>query len=552
MDISPTIHNAETKCTDAETTFEKTDCKLEVSGQRKCTVVDTAFDETSSTRQDSDEMKCSVSVTAKLDQAECTAMDTVSEKQAFIKQESDLTDSTERDALLEKMPVMPDHTDSDSRPTKETLPKLSCDQQCLKQTECTVSDAALTEATCQTETTVLDTVLEKVACQSEGTVPDKPMGKSRPEFIRAEISVPDPVSEETVCERQNSYETESTVMDTAPEKTNIDRLYADQSDCPGTDNVLLQKAECKKMDLCNVCDENAAKYRCPKCLIRTCSVQCVKAHKASANCDGVRCKTAFVPMTVYNENHMLSDYRLLEEIARSCDNNDRDLKQTAFTSKWTTIQRNEARRRNINLKLAPLGFTMHKENSTRYDIRSKSFQWHVEWQFLPLDFKLQANRVPDSKTVWEALTNVSDEIVSQRPEIQSYLENVNVAIFMRRLDYPSNIEKYHRIDAKVTIKEALEGKTVAEFPRFIVVLLSEADEYLKKVSDEVSPHVDLTDFEETKPSDRRNFHRKKFGRGGHNRKPYQKKFESQSRQSHDHKEPPPLSFHNHTAADTFP
>lgn len=321
---------------------------------------------------------------------------------------------------------------------------------------------------------------------------------------------------------------------------------SDQAKCTDTES---EKRKCNREDLCNVCVENAAKYRCPKCLTRTCSLACVKAHKKSKNCDGVRCKTAYVPMSGYKENNMLSDYRLLEEIARSCDNNDRDLKRTPFTtSKWTAIQRKEALRRNINLKLAPVLFTMHKENSTKYDFRSKSFQWHIEWHFLPLDFKLQATKVPDSKTVREALKDSS----SGKPEIQSYLENANIAIFMRRLDYPSSTEKYHRIDTKLTIKEALEGKTVVEFPRFIVVLISEADGYLKKVNEEVSPHIETTNFEERKSQNRRNSQRKKFGRGSHNRKPYQKKIEPQSRQSRDYHEPTSLSFHNHTASDTFP
>lgn len=314
------------------------------------------------------------------------------------------------------------------------------------------------------------------------------------------------------------------------------------------------ETEGKKEDMCKVCDENTAKYRCPKCLTRTCSLECVKAHKKSTKCDGVRCKTAYVPMSAYNENHLLSDYRLLEEIARSCDNNDRGLKKTPYTiSKWTAIQRNEARRRNIDLKLAPLVFSTHQENSTRYDIRSKSFQWHIEWQFMPLDFKVQVKKVPDSNTIWQALSHISSEIVSGKPGIQSYLENANIAIFIRRLDYPSNVEKYHRIDTKLTIKEALGGKTVVEFPRFIVVLLSEADEYLSKVSEEVSPHADATNFEEKKPQNRRNFHqRKKFGRGNHNRRPHQKQSESQSRQPRGDNEPTSLSIHNHTASDTFP
>jgi len=41
-------------------------------------------------------------------------------------------------------------------------------------------------------------------------------------------------------------------------------------------------------DPCDTCLVNEFKYRCPKCLIKSCSLPCVKKHKEEKGCDGVR------------------------------------------------------------------------------------------------------------------------------------------------------------------------------------------------------------------------------------------------------------------------
>ena len=39
---------------------------------------------------------------------------------------------------------------------------------------------------------------------------------------------------------------------------------------------------------CQMCNSNDFKYKCPKCLTKTCSLQCSKDHKVKYNCDGVK------------------------------------------------------------------------------------------------------------------------------------------------------------------------------------------------------------------------------------------------------------------------
>jgi len=46
----------------------------------------------------------------------------------------------------------------------------------------------------------------------------------------------------------------------------------------------------KDVEVCGVCGDAEAKYKCPRCAKRTCSLKCVKAHKQADEC---RCLPAF-------------------------------------------------------------------------------------------------------------------------------------------------------------------------------------------------------------------------------------------------------------------
>jgi hypothetical protein len=70
---------------------------------------------------------------------------------------------------------------------------------------------------------------------------------------------------------------------------------------------------------CQVCGKAAAKYCCPRCDRRTCSLDCVKAHKEATGCSGKRDRTAFVGRGAFDERTFLSDYRFLEEVKLADD-----------------------------------------------------------------------------------------------------------------------------------------------------------------------------------------------------------------------------------------
>lgn len=61
-----------------------------------------------------------------------------------------------------------------------------------------------------------------------------------------------------------------------------------------------------RLGTCEMCSSLAAKYTCPGCEINTCSVNCVKEHKTTYDCDGKRNKTAYKPLAKLSDTDFQS------------------------------------------------------------------------------------------------------------------------------------------------------------------------------------------------------------------------------------------------------
>ena len=80
-----------------------------------------------------------------------------------------------------------------------------------------------------------------------------------------------------------------------------------------------------RLGACVICEDKAAKYKCPKCQFSTCSLKCVQLHKVENNCDGIRDKSRFIPKDKIADIDIMSDYRLLESTTRCIDSYNRDV-----------------------------------------------------------------------------------------------------------------------------------------------------------------------------------------------------------------------------------
>ena len=63
----------------------------------------------------------------------------------------------------------------------------------------------------------------------------------------------------------------------------------------------------------------AAKYKCPRCEVRSCSLSCVTRHKEEQGCDGVRDRVRYLPLNRFSDMDVASDFRLLEEVSNQVD-----------------------------------------------------------------------------------------------------------------------------------------------------------------------------------------------------------------------------------------
>ncbi|BEI83177.1 hypothetical protein CcaverHIS002_0310450 [Cutaneotrichosporon cavernicola] len=66
---------------------------------------------------------------------------------------------------------------------------------------------------------------------------------------------------------------------------------------------------------CSIC-KSPAKYTCPRCAARSCSLPCSKAHKEKKGCSGVRDPAAFVPLAKFTQGTWDGDYAWLESTRR--------------------------------------------------------------------------------------------------------------------------------------------------------------------------------------------------------------------------------------------
>ena len=57
-------------------------------------------------------------------------------------------------------------------------------------------------------------------------------------------------------------------------------------------------------EICAQCGTDVAKYRCPRCNIRTCSAGCVKAHKDDTGCTGKRDRTGYVSLREFDDRQL--------------------------------------------------------------------------------------------------------------------------------------------------------------------------------------------------------------------------------------------------------
>ncbi|CBQ72415.1 conserved hypothetical protein [Sporisorium reilianum SRZ2] len=163
--------------------------------------------------------------------------------------------------------------------------------------------------------------------------------------------------------------------------------------------------------ICVQCAQ-AAKYTCPACAARTCSLACTRAHKAadSGGCSGsagphdagpssasssastsANAAHAYVPLTQYTESHLMADFHFLSSISRTTAETGRNivsLNLVPASSSPSTRQTNQQRQREqlvkqlhyrrLRVMVLPEGMARRKTNLSAFQPREKRFVLTVE------------------------------------------------------------------------------------------------------------------------------------------------------------------------------
>jgi len=130
---------------------------------------------------------------------------------------------------------------------------------------------------------------------------------------------------------------------------------------------------------CAVCQQAVAKYRCPACDLRSCSLACASAHKRSTGCTGKRPVAKFVaPVKAFTDELVMRDFGFLSEVDAAVDRASRDeyvtsralhLHQTHTHRKRITLARAcAAPERLVKLVMAPGAMSLARHNTTKVKV----------------------------------------------------------------------------------------------------------------------------------------------------------------------------------------
>ncbi|KAG5848016.1 hypothetical protein ANANG_G00132380 [Anguilla anguilla] len=263
----------------------------------------------------------------------------------------------------------------------------------------------------------------------------------------------------------------------------MESLLVSKSEHDDSVDEVQRKKRKISLAICGTCGTEEARYRCPGCLKHSCSLPCVKTHKSESGCSGMRDKTAFVPISKFDEMNLLSDYRLLEDTSRLVDSTHRDpLILRPRTTKCAKMLMRNAQRFNLRLKLLPPGFSRRCENSTFFHKKAGQFFWHLKFLFPQSDAVFTERRVPDDRTLQQILSSYvhpteSEPIRRQRLKAYVHAPPDQVKVFMKAENRNPNCARYHELDLQKSLRENLRFKVVVEYPEFHVTLRDHCQNY---------------------------------------------------------------------------
>lgn len=245
---------------------------------------------------------------------------------------------------------------------------------------------------------------------------------------------------------------------------------------------------------CEICKQNEFKYTCPRCLVKTCSVKCVKNHKEKLNCSGIKDKFLKCRnIKEIDENNFYKDVSFINESINGVNVANKKIyhlshnDENVTEKKHKNLKRLAKKFRNVNFICCPNILQRFKENKSYCDAPNKKFYWSVKFIFVISD-----------ETKYEHLfTNVFDDIDftlnTMLDHLKDNIKDVDAKLlpYVSYPDWEKKIKIFYRIDQNtnfftkkkcskignyyyeecdwnLTLKELIDGKDVYEYPEFYI------------------------------------------------------------------------------------
>ncbi|XP_046403072.1 box C/D snoRNA protein 1 [Ischnura elegans] len=233
-----------------------------------------------------------------------------------------------------------------------------------------------------------------------------------------------------------------------------------------------------RLSKCEVCQNSNARYTCPRCEVRTCSLKCVKIHKSVLECNGERDKVAYKPLSKFTNIDLLSDYRLMEEVTRSVDAYLRDpSKRFTRTKRELPFHLNRLRiaaaKRGCQLYFLPQNFERHMENTTFFDWKKNIIFWKIDWIFPQANnLIMHSERLQETEKLSRALSQFLDPNLQDNPALQFYQAagSTGIMLLLKAEGVKKSHSRFYELDLSTSVKANLRDKFIVEYPTITVVL----------------------------------------------------------------------------------
>lgn len=262
---------------------------------------------------------------------------------------------------------------------------------------------------------------------------------------------------------------------------------------------------------CVICSSSDFKYKCPSCLVRTCSLDCFKAHKLQLKCTGLRDSLKFKRLANFDDDQLREDFRFLDDYSRQMNGIKRQKRNIVQSlndlPNWLKKLKFEANRRQIKLKILPAGFRRRLQNKSTFMYSSKEISWDVELLFTDLNLKhrsgsaekpitFHVHRVSEKRTLKDLLATY---LKPQHPITGQQLNGVlklyhdagehEIAVLIKL-----SFDHYVQLEPRMSIGDCLKGKSIIEYPTMVVVLKKNLSKYKvvgeKELRDRMQEYAD--------------------------------------------------------------